>query len=67
MPDFSKAPSPGWGGGADATNATVYLLVLEEWLIGSVGFVPRDGIMKLIVFAGQFRFDDESCNQRAHL
>ncbi|KAK0493198.1 hypothetical protein EDD18DRAFT_432399 [Armillaria luteobubalina] len=38
MPDFSKAPSPGWGGGANTTNATVYLLVLEEWLIGSGNF-----------------------------
>ncbi|KAK0448904.1 uncharacterized protein EV420DRAFT_1566089 [Desarmillaria tabescens] len=38
MPDFSKRPSSGWGGGVNVTNATVYLLVLEEWLTGSDNF-----------------------------
>ncbi|KAK0212168.1 hypothetical protein DFS33DRAFT_1249554 [Desarmillaria ectypa] len=38
MPDFSQRPGAGWGGGANVTNATVYLLVLEEWLTGSNNF-----------------------------
>ncbi|KAG7450019.1 uncharacterized protein BT62DRAFT_928805 [Guyanagaster necrorhizus] len=38
MPDFSQSPRTGWGSGANVTNATVYLLVLEEWLTGSDNF-----------------------------
>ncbi|KAF8158915.1 hypothetical protein K438DRAFT_1686763 [Mycena galopus ATCC 62051] len=38
MPDFSQSPG-GWGTGANATNATFYLAVLEEYstFTGAVG------------------------------
>jgi hypothetical protein len=38
MPDFSKNMG-GWGAGRPACNKEVYLVVMEEYAIGNVGFL----------------------------
>ncbi|KAG7450846.1 uncharacterized protein BT62DRAFT_540325 [Guyanagaster necrorhizus] len=38
MPDFSQRVGSGFGGGINISDATVYLVVLEEWATGSDNF-----------------------------
>ena len=49
MPDFSKNLG-GWGAGASATNATVWVTVIEEYATGNVRRFPFfliDGVIDL--------------------